>query len=236
MFDAIICDVKAYVGTRACRLLPERGGASWPGAGRNNLVLLADLALELGNPADGSVSFLLTTEEEDLVDDGRITLIGPDVQEASGPRLPFGKVVIVRVEGNDDSITVKRHREMFLLKFGLSLKGYMLKAASRYMAEWSRISKEAVATGFSFSVLGNALVEGYKRLDYVKAVEVIFVTSSDVDVKGLYEMGHRALRRVDAMNKRTSEMNHDCSSCGYKDVCDEAEELRGMRAANAVEG
>ncbi|BCS96683.1 hypothetical protein DSLASN_23150 [Desulfoluna limicola] len=231
MFDAIICDVKAYVGTRAGRRLPERGDASWPGAGRNNLVLLADLALELGNPADGSVSFLVSTEEEALVDDGRITLIGPDIGEAPGPRLPFGKVVIVHVEGEEESLRAKRHREMFLLKFALSLKGYMVKAASRYMAEWSRISKEAVDSGFSFTVLGHALMEGYRRLDYVKAVEVVFVTSSGADVNGLYDMGHRALRRVDAMNKRTSEMTHDCSSCGYKDVCDEAEELREARAA-----
>lgn len=230
-FDAIIRDVKAYVGNRAGRSLLAPCGILWPGAGRNNLVLLADLALELGNPADESVSFLVTTEEEALVEDGRITLIGPDIGEASGTRLPFGKVVIVRVDEDEEDLTVKRHREMFLLKFNLSLKGYMVKAASRYMAEWSRISKEAVDTGFSFSVLGHALMEGYRRLGYVKAVEVIFVTSSGDDVKGLYDMGHNALRRVDAMNKRASEVNHDCSSCGYKDVCEEAEELREARAA-----
>ena len=231
MFDAIIGDVRAYVRNRRSRVLSEGGCGCWPGAGRNSLVLLPDLALELGNPADGSISFLVSTEDGALVDDGRITLIGPDVTEASVPRLPFGKVVIAHVDGGDGSDVFIRHREMFLLKFEISLKGYMLKAAARYMAEWSRISRGAVDAGFSFSVLGNALVEGYKRLDYVRAVEVVFVTSSAADVKGLYDMGHSALRRVGAMNKRASEVDHDCSSCGYKDVCDEAEELREMRAA-----
>lgn len=201
----------------------------WPAAGVRDIILKPDLALELGNPEGASVSFISWTGDHHLVNDGRISLVGPDIPEAAGKNLPFGKIVILGVEGFDEKNAYDRNRELHLCKFDLSLKGYMIRAASIYMAEWCRISKEALRDQFSLRLLGSALIREYKKLDYVKSVEVIFVTSSNDDVNELFELGNRSARIISAMSKMVNEMSYDCSECEYQDLCEEAEELRKLR-------
>jgi hypothetical protein len=45
----------------------------------------------------------------------------------------------------------------------------------------------------------------------------------------LREITSPAERIIAAMNKMAQEMDFECSSCDYQDVCDEAEGLKGMR-------
>jgi CO dehydrogenase/acetyl-CoA synthase beta subunit len=142
---------------------------------------------------------------------------------------PFGKIVIAGVKGFDETNAFCRNREIYLKKFDLTLKGYMLKSASHYMAEWNRISKTAANDGFSFCHLGSALIREYKKLEYVESVEVIFVTSSDDDVIELYDLGKRSTRIIQAMSKMVNDMSYDCSDCDYQDLCGEAGELRRLR-------
>lgn len=233
LFDSIIHEVTEYKNRkRQSGLFKEtvaEDNCLWPESEHQNLVLLPDLGVELGNPDKASVSFLTWTEDTSTVDDGKITLIGPDIGDPSAVSLPFGKVVIVGVEGMNEENAYERNREMFLAKFDISLKGFMLKSASHYMAEWCRISNEAVENGFSFATLGNALVREYKTLDYVKTVEIVFITSSDDDVNELYDMGNRTARIISAMSKMVNEMIFDCGACEYQDVCDDADGLRAMR-------
>ena len=118
---------------------------------------------------------------------------------------------------------------MDFLRYDLSLKGYMMRAVSQYMREWSRVSKEAVENGFSFQILGSALLQNLKALDYVSEAEVVFVTSSPEDVRELKKPADRFMKYINAMTKMTEEMDFDCESCEYQDVCNEAEELQGMR-------
>ena len=63
----------------------------------------------------------------------------------------------------------------------------------------------------------------------MKAVEVIFFTSSTDDVRRLKEITVPAEKIIAAMNKMASEMDFECGSCDYQDVCDEADGLKGMR-------
>ncbi len=77
--------------------------------------------------------------------------------------------------------------------------------------------------------LASALIKLLKTKDYVRSVEVIFLTSSPDDVRRLREMANPAFRLIAAMDKMAQELDYDCGSCEYQDVCDEAEELKGMR-------
>jgi CO dehydrogenase/acetyl-CoA synthase beta subunit len=233
LLDGIIDEIKQYrEEKRPERLYREFAAApdtSWPPAGPRDMVLVPDLAVELGGPQNASVSFILWTNDAARVTDGRITLIGPDISEAPEKQLPLGKIVIVSADGFDEDNAWDRYIEMDLIRFDLSLKGYMIKAAPQYMREWSRISKGAVASNLSLSVVGSALLNEYKKLDYISAAEVMFVTSSDSDVTELNSMGSRTRRFVDAMSKMINEMNFDCSECDFQDICDDAEELREIR-------
>ena len=233
ILNSIIHNVKDYMEEKKSSLpyseFEAQKPVAWEKAESNNIILLPDLGAELGHPDLASVSFLTWTSDKSLVEDNKITIIGPDIHEASQSGLPFGKVVIAEVEGFDEHNAVDRNREMYLSKFDISLQGFMLKSASAYMAEWCRISKEAVHQGFSLEHIGSAMIQELKKSDYVKAVEVLFVTSSKEDVNQLYDMGNRSVRTVNAMSKMVNEMSYDCGACEFQDICDDAEELKNIR-------
>ena len=202
---------------------------AWPPAGPRDIVLVPDLALELGHPDDASLCFTVWTKESDLVRDGFITLIGPDIPETGSGRLPLGKIVLVRMEHGGEDDVYERYRDMDFTRFSLSLKGYMLRAASRHMREWSRISRDAVSGGFSFRTLGSALIHAMKAVDGIIAAEVVFITQSSDDVMALKDTAVHADRLVQAMNKMAAEMVEDCGNCEYQDVCGDASEMKALR-------
>lgn len=232
LFAGTIETLRIFVEASACRRSwPSDDMVQWPGGLGRNVVLKEDMDLELGSPETESVSCLLWTEDTSCIDPGRITMIGPDFTESRGRSLPFGKVVLLAVEGFSEDNAYERHRDLDLLRYDLDLKGFMIRAASQYMREWCRISRDALAQGLSAHVLGSSIVRLYRKIPYVKDVEIIFFTSSVHDVRRLREITAPSGLIVAAMNKMASEMDFECSSCDYRAVCDEAEGLKGMRAS-----
>jgi CO dehydrogenase/acetyl-CoA synthase beta subunit len=230
LFTNTIESVRAFVMDLSNkRSWPADDTRMWPGGHGRNIVLKEDMALELGCPEMESVSCLLWTENLSAVTDGRITLIGPDFQESVGKSLPFGKVVLLGVEGFTEDNAYDRHKELDFLRYDLDLKGFMMRAVSQYMREWCRISRESLSQGFSAPVLGSSLMTLFKGMPYVKTFEVIFFTSSTDDVRRLKEITAPAEKIIAAMNKMAAEMDFECGSCDYQDVCDEADGLKGMR-------
>jgi CO dehydrogenase/acetyl-CoA synthase beta subunit len=201
----------------------------WPSGRGRSIVLKDDLGLELGSPEKDSVSCLLWTHDLSAVKNGRITLVGPDFPVSYGESLPFGKVVLAGVTGFDEDNAYDRHKELDFLRYDLDLDGFMMRAVSQYMREWCRISCDALAQGFSARILGGELIRLFRRRAYVKAVEVIYVTSSTADVGRLAEITAPAERIITAMNKMAAEFETDCASCDFQEVCDEAEGLKSMR-------
>ena len=207
----------------------ESGGAKWPLGGRGNIVLSSDVGVELGNPRDESVACIVWTEFQRSVKDGIITVIGPDIPRSIGQSLPFGKVVLVQLKDFDPDNMYERYREMERIRYGLDLKGYMLRAVSQYQREWSRVSMEALNTGFTFKVLGGSLIDRFKEFEYVEAVEVVFVTTSSQHVRDIREISLSVQRMVAAMYKMIEETSFDCEDCEYNDVCSEVSELRKIK-------
>lgn len=203
----------------------------WPSEKNRNLVLGPDTAVELGNPKDASASFLLWVNDPSLLKNRRITVVGPDLSQLNGQRVSFGRVVIAGGTDFNAENSYDRYREMELLRYDIHLKGYMMRAVSQYGREWSRVSREALEKGFSFEVLGGAIIDQYLKLSYIRAVEVIFVTAGRDDVKTLGQIGEGVLSIISAMNKMADEMSFDCDTCEYTVVCGNVAELRAMHDA-----
>jgi CO dehydrogenase/acetyl-CoA synthase beta subunit len=201
----------------------------WPRGMGKSVVLSHDTAVELGNPLTESCSFLMWDNDPGRVRDGAVTLIGPELSECRGKSIPFGKVVIAGVSGFNAGNSYDRYREMDLVRYDLDLRGYMLRAASQYQREWSRVSREALGEGFSFEVLGGALIDAMKNIGYVDAVEIVFITSSPEEVRSIRPISEGVGTIIGAMTKMIDELDYDCGSCSYNDVCADVADLRSMR-------
>ncbi len=208
-------------------------GTEWPTEKNRNLVLGQDTAVELGNPKDASTSFLMWVDESEKVQNGRISIVGPDLPKLSGRQVSFGKIILVGAPDFDADNSYDRYRELELLRYDIHLKGYMMRGVSQQQREWSRVSTDAVSRGFSFKHLGGALIDEFLRIGYVRSVETIFVTSSREDVLKTKAIADDVFKLISAMNKMAVEMSFDCDECEYNDVCGDVAELRSMRNAMA---
>ena len=97
LFDDHIIRLRTFLfekeNSRELVVFDGHRAPEWPSGGRNNLVLSADTAVELGSPQTASSAFLLWTDRIDTVNHGRISLIGPDTCQETRALAPFGKVV-----------------------------------------------------------------------------------------------------------------------------------------------
>jgi CO dehydrogenase/acetyl-CoA synthase beta subunit len=205
---------------------------------QNNIILKEDTAVELGNPSLASCAFLLWTPNISIVRDGRITLIGPDIQEAVGSSLPFGQVLIVGGGNLRDQHHLALEQHYVISN---QIEGYMIRLAPQHERMWTRVSKDALRKGFCFETLGRALMAIYKlRLPMIEAAEVVFITSSKEDVEGLQNiateirrikndiLGRRFHSQEDGSYKCTTNYV-DCEECPDKVVCDEVRDLIHLR-------
>jgi CO dehydrogenase/acetyl-CoA synthase beta subunit len=233
LFDKPYSEITAFLdrNRKAGRVSEfiHTGKTTWPEEKNRNLVMGPDTAVELGNPKDAATSFLLWVDDSKKIINRRISVVGPDLPALTGKQASFGKVVMVGGKGFDADNAYERSREMELLRYDVHLKGYMMRGASQYQREWSRVSREAISSGFSFQTLGGALMEQFLALDYVEAAEIIFITSTREDVLEMKTIGDNVARRVAAMNKMAEEMTFDCDTCDYNAVCGDVAELRAMR-------
>ena len=246
LFDEHVARTEGYIEEmralgRQVRELSSVGGSSraqpfkvGPGAG-TGLVMKSETFLELGSPTAGSCALALFTEQPSHVADGRVRLIGPDIQKASGGTLPFGQVIISGGEALSEAdypALVESQR------VGDQIEGFMVKSAPGRI--WCRVSREVAQKGFSFGFLGSALIELTKaQVPGASAVEVLFVTSSKADLEPLGEIAAAVGEVARDMRERLwAERGIDisecpfgghCGSCADKAVCDEVRKLARTR-------
>lgn len=223
LFETVNADLDAFLMKKK-----ERGKStrfdherpiSWTVEAGRNLVLEQDTAVELGNPKNFSTAGLFWLDDPQKVHHGRITIVGSDIGELEGRKISFGKILRVGIDRCDPENDHTRYLEMELVRYRLNLKGYMMRGVSQYQREWVRISQEALDKGFSFKILGGGLVDAFSRLDYVNAVEVVFVTSGRNDVAALHGINEKAGRIIRALQKRSESHATDCATCDYKEIC-----------------
>jgi CO dehydrogenase/acetyl-CoA synthase beta subunit len=205
----------------------------------SGVILRGDTFVELGNPATGSCAFLLWTDNPSLIRDGKITLIGPDIQESPGASLPFAQVLMVGGadlgEGEHEALEQNQY-------IADQIEGYMIRSVSQLM--WSRVSKDAGQRGFCFETLGRALMAIFKsEVPKVQAMEIVFVTSGKEDLQPLHDIGTQVgkiARDIVRKNWKAKGIDllectfgWDCGSCPDKPVCDDIKELITVRKKRA---
>ena len=208
-----------------------QSGDTWPGAGGRDLVMGKDTAVELGNPKEGSMAFLVWSNEPTQLKNRRISVIGPGLGELIGQRVSFGKIVLLGGEAFNADNSYERYRQLETVRYELRLKGYMMRGVSQYGREWSRVSHDAINAGFSFAVLGDALARRFLEFEFIQSVEVIFITAGMETMRPFAPIAESVLRIINAMHKMVEDVSFDCESCEYNDVCRDVQELNAMRKA-----
>jgi len=207
----------------------HRKSLEWPLADKGDLVMGVDTAVELGHPKEGSTAFLIWTSEPMRLINKRISVLGPDLHKLVGKRIPFGKIILLGVDGFNEDNSYERYRQLENVRYDIRLKGYMMRGVSQYGREWSRVSRTAIDNGLSFPIIGGALVDRYLEFEFVRTVEVAFFTSGRMDMKPFIPIAENALKIIGAMNKMIEEDSYDCNTCVYSDICGEVEDLRALR-------
>jgi hypothetical protein len=198
----------------ATRILPDR---SWPAA--RSLVLADQVAVELGNPAAGSLSAALWTRAP-LPSAGALYRIGPDVAQSRARSLRFGQLAIVSGAFDDEYELVLDLQDALC---GVALDGVTLRTRPSSQGVWYRASREAVARGLSLAHLGGALLDGLEAVAGVEAAAVLLVVDDGAPwPEWLADLAREAGRVAAALVKRREERERECDVCDLADVCEEA--------------
>ena len=212
----------------ADRSLTERRA---PGRNTSQVILKENTAMELGGPGTVSSAFSMWTENTSLLDNGRVTLAGPDIADIGDRIVPFGRVVLIGGRGLDGSIQPRLDRELVAAE---QLPGYMVRSTGGTI--WARVSHEAFSAAFSLHKLGTNIVNHLQAgLPVIDVVEVLFVTSSAEDVSELDRIGAQVRKLShDLRRKRIKEIGGgeyecekdiSCDACPDNDVCTEIRQV-----------
>ncbi|NLI69513.1 MAG: hypothetical protein GX364_01420 [Firmicutes bacterium] len=198
--------------------------SAWPE--KRSLVLQEDMAVELGS-ANHSLFLIMWTTRAEMVKPNRISLVGQDLTETEAPdRLPFAQIVLVHGHFSDDYDTYKDIRDVV---FDVKPEGISIRIRPDRQKIWCRVSSDALKKGFSLVRYGSTLIKKIVRNKNIKGCEVIFITESTGALKGLSSTSERVRDTLEALIRMYEEMNFDCDSCEYIDVCSEVAGLREIR-------
>jgi len=199
------------------------------------LILKENTAVELGGPQTAGSTFMIWTEDVSLISNGRITLVGGDIAEASGGTLPLGQVTLVGGPTITKEIQPRLEREQYAAE---RVPGYMVRSTGGRI--WSRVSFQALDDGLSLSSLGATIIAHLRdKLPAVTAAEIIFITSSIDDVQNLERIGaqvrklshdlRRERLRETADGQYICENEISCEACTDNEVCSEIREILVIR-------
>ncbi len=191
--------------------------------GEPAVLLQEDTAIELGHPLAGSL-FVLAWEDGPIKD--RLYLLGPNLTELPQGKAPFGLVVMAGGSFQDQYETYRDLRERI---YQTRLPGFMVRVFPSNQNIYCRVGREALREGLNLNLVGSALISSLKENPSVEGVEVLFVTSSREDLLSLSSPARRCLEITEALTKMYEEMNFDCESCEYVEVCDAVDGLREIR-------
>jgi CO dehydrogenase/acetyl-CoA synthase beta subunit len=245
IFDNCIKDVRAWFRQKEdagkARLFEARtSGAAFAAGGEkgSGMIFKEDTRLELGHPSEGSCSATLATNDVSLIEDGRITLVGPDIVETDCDRLPFAQIAIARSDENLEDACSAMDR---VLHSSAQTGGYMLRSVPNMI--WARVSKQAADSGFSLRELGARLLGSVKDdCPGIGEAEIFFVTSAREDIAELNEIvgpARRQLLKLQAFGRAEDgsyecDTSLDCTVCPEKTVCDTIRDVITIRKGDRI--
>jgi len=197
-----------------------KSSLAWPL--QTSLVLQEDTAVELGG-AGGSLFLILWTAQEELIRPDCISLVGPDLTETSRVKLPFTQVILVRGGHRNEYETYQTLLDTVL---ATRLEGISIRIWPNRCRIWCRVNRAALGRNFNLRRYGYTLLKRLKTLPSVQEAEIIFVTEAVHQGTLPATAATKVQETLEVLLKIYEDLNFDCESCAYKEVCAEVTGLR----------
>jgi len=174
-----------------------------------------DMQIELGGPREEFKFELVQTKPMDEIEDGKMTVIGPDLPDLpEGTNTPFG--MIIEAGGAELEKDLEGVIERRLHEYVNFIEGFM-HLNQRYDIQM-RLSKKSYQKGFnSFKMFGEVLMRLYKsEMPFIEKMQITFYT----DPEKVNELYAKAMEIYEARDARARGMSDDevdvfygCSLC-----------------------
>ncbi len=188
-----------------------------------------DAAYELGASGKGSANYVLFTSDTKLVNEDKVMLYGPDLNEIKGD-CDFARIVLLRVGmiDGDDEVVYRTLKDIEFSKYHVYPEGYMVRMSPETCREQVRVSKQALKKGINFRALGNSYINAYKKNSNVLNAVVIFVTARAYDYAAMQQLAQKTNDVTGTLTHILEGLPTDCSVCALKDICDEVEGMKEL--------
>jgi len=173
-----------------------------------------DALAEFGGPKEEKKFELVRVRSLDKVEDGKITVIGPDISDLEKKSYPFG--IYIEVAGKELEEELEGVVERRIHEYCNYIEGLM-HLNQRYDI-WLRLSKRSFDKGLnSFTYIGKVLQRLFKaELPIIEKIQVTFLTDPE-KVKERYEEAMKAYEKRDARARGLKDEDVDafygCSLC-----------------------
>ena len=173
------------------------------------------LAVEFGGKASAAIEFL-STKDEASVEDGKVELIGPDIDQLSGETKSLPLAIAVDVFGRKMQKDFEPILERQIHRFVNYAMGLM-HMGQRDMV-WIRISKDAFAKGFRLKHLG-VILHAMLHQEYSAIVDKIqvrlYTNQADVDslVRDAQKVFNERDERLAGMTDESVDTFYSCLLC-----------------------
>ena len=221
--------------------LTRLASLGWAPSRPGGAIVPADrTAVELGPPGLSSADLLLITAQNDLVHDGRVTILGPDLPGLDGARAGWCQAVILAV----DPVSGPQRFALENRRFHLNrLPGYMARSVPGRL--WVRVDRDLMGRGFTLVDVGRALYAAYRLEDLpVSNCEALLAAGPEALVHPFEAIADKAqaLARENLKLELAADGSYtcedlDCEACDEKPYCDQIRDLiRHRREKRAREG
>jgi len=174
-----------------------------------------EMHVELGGPKQSAKFELVRVKSLDQVEDGKISVIGPDIKDMEeGSSHPFG--IYIEVAGKDVEEELEGVIERRIHEYCNFIEGFM-HLNQRYDI-WIRLGKKSFSKGLnSFETIGKVLHRLFKsELSFIEKLQITFLTDL-ARVKELYDqaLGVYEARDAKARGLEDEEVDafYGCTLC-----------------------
>ncbi|MFX0102295.1 MAG: hypothetical protein ACFFCS_22210 [Candidatus Hodarchaeota archaeon] len=192
--------------------------------------------IELGGINDPSTAFVVHDENVEMINDGTITLIGPDIQDIKKSTCSFGIIVIIggnRIKPEH----LNRIRSTFIISG--EIEGFALSSSPRYKR--FKVSKDVFERGVSFEHIGRAFMYLFQNSfpALIERIEIIFFSADTNSIRDLIEFEQRIKHYFsDAIREKIynyavklgkirddCDLDIECDICENEPICIEIKEI-----------